>query len=181
MLIFALMTKEEMVILVDRNDRETGTMEKIEAHEKALLHRAFSIFIFNDAGQMMLQRRSLTKYHSPGLWTNACCSHPRPGEGLEEATQRRLVEEMGFSCPLEKAFHFIYRAEFAHGLTEHEFDHVFTGRYNADPDINPDEVAEWRWVSVPELLEDVRNKPEDYTVWFRIALREMEQRRMIEG
>jgi len=170
---------EEYVILVDEKDNETGVMEKMEAHEKALLHRAFSIFVFNDAGQMMLQRRAHSKYHSPGLWTNTCCSHPRPGESLAEATQRRLVEEMGFSCKLEEVFSFIYRAGFDHGLTEHEFDHVFTGRYNGDPAINPDEVAGWRWVSVPELLEDVRNKPEAYTVWFRIAIGKMEEKRML--
>jgi isopentenyl-diphosphate Delta-isomerase len=170
---------EEFVILVDEQDNETGRMEKMEAHEKALLHRAFSIFVFNDAGQMMLQRRALSKYHSPGLWTNTCCSHPRPGESLSAATQRRLAEEMGFRCPLEKAFSFIYKAAFDHGLTEHELDHVFTGTYNGDPAINPAEVAEWKWVSVSALLEDVKNNPEAYTVWFRIALREMEERRMI--
>jgi isopentenyl-diphosphate Delta-isomerase len=170
---------EEFVILVDEQDNETGRMEKMEAHEKALLHRAFSIFVFNDAGQMMLQRRALSKYHSPGLWTNTCCSHPRPGESLGAATQRRLAEEMGFRCPLEKAFSFIYKAAFDHGLTEHELDHVFTGTYNGDPAINPAEVAEWKWVSVSALLEDVKNRPEAYTVWFRIALREMEERRMI--
>jgi isopentenyl-diphosphate Delta-isomerase len=170
---------EEFVILVDEQDNETGRMEKMEAHEKALLHRAFSIFVFNDAGQMMLQRRALSKYHSPGLWTNTCCSHPRPGESLSAATQRRLAEEMGFRCPLEKAFSFIYKAAFDHGLTEHELDHVFTGTYNGDPAINPAEVAEWKWVSVSALLEDVKNRPEAYTVWFRIALREMEERRMI--
>ncbi len=167
---------QEEVILVDKLDNELGTMEKIEAHEKALLHRAFSIFIFNNAGQMMLQRRALSKYHSPGLWTNACCSHPRPGESLEKAAQRRIVEEMGFLCEIKESFHFIYKAHFDHGLTEHELDHVFTGIYNYDPIINRDEVEEWKWVNVKDLLADVENYPEQYTVWFRIALKEMEDR-----
>ena len=165
---------EERVILVDEQDNETGSMEKIEAHEKALLHRAFSIFVFNDAGQMMLQKRALSKYHSPGLWTNTCCSHPRPGESLEEATQRRIVEEMGFLCEMTEVFSFIYEAPFDHGLTEHELDHVFMAIYNDEAEINPEEVAEWKWMYVDELLEDVKVNPENYTVWFKIALKEME-------
>jgi isopentenyl-diphosphate delta-isomerase len=148
-------------------------MEKIEAHEKAVLHRAFSIFVFNDAGQMMLQQRALSKYHSPGLWTNTCCSHPRPGETLEDATQRRIIEEMGFSCEMEEVFSFIYKAPFDHGLTEHELDHVFIGKYNGDPEINPDEVEAWKWIDVNDLLKDVEENPDDYTVWFKIALKEM--------
>ncbi len=175
--IFVGLMKEDMVyeevILVDELDNEVGTMEKIEAHEKALLHRAFSIFVFNDAGQMMLQRRALGKYHSPGLWTNACCSHPRPGESLAEATSRRIVEEMGFSCKMEKVFSFIYKAPFDHGLTEHELDHVFIGRYNDAPEINPEEVAEWKWMEIPGLLADLKANPDNYTVWFRIAMEQM--------
>ena len=164
---------EEFVILVDENDNEIGSMEKIEAHEKAVLHRAFSIFVFNDAGQMMLQQRALSKYHSPGLWTNTCCSHPRPGETLLEATQRRIIEEMGFSCEMEEVLSFIYKAPFDHGLTEHELDHVFIGRYNDDPEINPDEVEAWKWVEVSDLLADIDKNPDNYTVWFKIALKEM--------
>jgi len=164
---------EEFVILVDENDNEIGSMEKIEAHEKAVLHRAFSIFVFNDAGQMMLQQRALSKYHSPGLCTNSCCSQPRPGETLLEATQRRIIEEMGFSCEMEEVLSFIYKAPFDHGLTEHELDHVFIGRYNDDPEINPDEVEAWKWVEVSDLLADIDKNPDNYTVWFKIALKEM--------
>ena len=164
----------EEVILVDINDNELGVMEKIEAHKKALLHRAFSIFVFNDAGQMMLQRRALSKYHSPGLWTNTCCSHPRPGEKLEKATSRRIVEEMGFQTEMREVFSFIYKAPFDHGLTEHELDHVFMGIYNEEPEINHEEVAEWKWIDIDELREDVSAKPDQYTVWFKIALKEME-------
>ncbi len=168
--------KEERVILVDEQDKEVGTMEKIEAHEKALLHRAFSIFVFNDAGQMMLQRRALSKYHSPGLWTNTCCSHPRPGESLEEATRRRIVEEMGFECEMHEVFSFIYKAAFDRGLTEHELDHVFMGLHNGDPLINPDEVEEWKWIDVDDLLKDIDQFPDKYTVWFKIAVKEMEDK-----
>lgn len=163
----------EKVILVDEQDRQIATMEKIEAHEKALLHRAFSIFIFNDRGEMMLQRRALSKYHSPGLWTNSCCSHPRPGESLEKATERRILEEMGLQCKMHEVFSFIYKATFDHGLTEHELDHVFIGTYNEDPMINTDEVEEWKWMDIEELLTDVDHHPEKYTVWFKIALKEM--------
>ncbi|MEN8224550.1 MAG: isopentenyl-diphosphate Delta-isomerase [Bacteroidota bacterium] len=168
--------KAEQVILVDDKDREIGSMEKIEAHEKALLHRAFSIFVFNESGQMMLQRRALSKYHSPGLWTNSCCSHPRPGESLQQATSRRIVEEMGFSCDMHEVLSFIYKAPFDHGLTEHELDHVFMGIFNDEPEINPEEVAEWKWVDVDELLSDVDANPDNYTVWFKIALAEMERK-----
>ncbi|RLD77814.1 MAG: isopentenyl-diphosphate delta-isomerase [Bacteroidetes bacterium] len=168
--------KEERVILVDEQDKEVGTMEKIEAHEKALLHRAFSIFVLNDAGQMMLQRRALSKYHSPGLWTNTCCSHPRPGESLEEATRRRIVEEMGFECEMHEVFSFIYKAAFDRGLTEHELDHVFMGIHNDDPLINPEEAEEWKWIDVDDLLADIKENPDNYTVWFKIALKEMEDK-----
>ena len=166
----------EQVVLVDEHDNEVGTMEKIEAHEKALLHRAFSIFVFNDAGQMMLQKRALSKYHSPGLWTNTCCSHPRPGESLEEATRRRIAEEMGFECKMHEVFSFIYKAAFDHGLTEHELDHVFMGLHNGDPLINPDEVEEWKWIDVDDLLKDIDQFPDKYTVWFKIAVKEMGDR-----
>ena len=170
----------EQVILVDEQDNEIGSMEKIEAHEKALLHRAFSIFIFNEEGEMMLQQRALSKYHSPGLWTNTCCSHPRPGESLEEATGRRIVEEMGFSCEMKKVFDFIYEAPFDDGLTEHELDHVFVGMYNEDPEINAEEVAGWMWIDVDELLSEVKENPENYTVWFKIALAEMGKRGLLK-
>ncbi len=159
----------EKVILVDEFDNELGEMEKMEAHEKAELHRAFSVFIFNDNNQLMLQQRALSKYHSPGLWTNTCCSHPRPDEEVLEAGHRRLMEEMGFDCPLEKIFDFVYKAKFDVGLTEHEFDHVLFGRYSGDPVINPDEVHDWKWMNMDEIAKEMQSHPEKYTIWFRIA------------
>ena len=167
---------EEKVILVNEKDEQIGLMPKLEAHQKALLHRAFSVFIFNDKNELMLQQRALDKYHSPGLWTNTCCSHPRPGESLEEATKRRILEEMGFSCEMKEVFSFIYKAPFDHGLTEHELDHVFTGKYEGEPVLNPDEVEDWKWVEVNDLLSDVKENPDEYTVWFKIALKELERR-----
>lgn len=160
----------EHVILVDTNDNPIGLEEKIKAHELALLHRAFSVFVFNKNGELMLQRRALHKYHSPGLWTNTCCSHPRPDEATLDAAHRRLVEEMGFDCDLKWKFSFIYKAPFDNGLTEHEFDHVFYGSYDHNPVVNPDEVESWKWINMDALLTDVMKNPEDYTVWFRIAL-----------
>ena len=160
--------KEERVILVNEQDEPLGTMEKIEAHEKALLHRAFSVFVFNEKGETMIQQRALHKYHSPGLWTNTCCSHQREGESNIEAGKRRLMEEMGFTTDLEEVFSFIYKAPFDNGLTEHEFDHVMVGRYNGKPAINPDEVADWQWVSLESIKTDMEASPEKYTAWFRI-------------
>lgn len=160
----------EMVILVDEQDNEIGLMEKQEAHEKALLHRAFSVLVFNQNGETLLQQRSLTKYHSAGLWTNACCSHPRAGESTLEAAHRRLMEELGFDCQLALKHSFIYKAPFDNGLTEHEFDHVFFGEYNDAIHFNLDEVATVKWVSIPWLLEDINKNPEDYTVWFRMIV-----------
>ena len=159
----------EKVVLVDTNDTPLGEMEKMEAHRKALLHRAFSIFVFNDKDELMLQQRAESKYHSPGLWTNTCCSHPRPGESLQDAGHRRLVEEMGFDCRLEKIFDFIYEAKLDKGLTEHEFDHVLFGRYNQNPVINPDEAASFKWMTMEDIARDMEARPENYTVWFRIA------------
>jgi isopentenyl-diphosphate delta-isomerase len=158
----------ENVILVDEQDNALGLMEKMEAHEKGLLHRAFSVFILNDQKQILLQQRAHSKYHSGGLWTNTCCSHPRDGETNLEAAHRRLQEEMGFDCPVEKILDFVYRAELDHGLTEHEFDHVFIGTYNDDPVINPEEVASFKWMDLEELKDDIKNHPEIYTEWFKI-------------
>jgi isopentenyl-diphosphate Delta-isomerase len=163
----------EEVILVDQNDNPTGTEEKIKAHELALLHRAFSVFIFNKNGELMLQQRAMHKYHSPGLWTNTCCSHPRPGEETPDAAHRRLQEEMGFDCKLQWKFSFVYKAPFDNGLTEHEFDHVFFGIYNHKPVINRDEVEAWKWIKMDKLMSDISKNPGVYTVWFRIALEEM--------
>ncbi len=159
----------EQVILVNENDVAIGVIEKIEAHEKALLHRAFSIFIFNNKGEMLLQQRSLRKYHSGGLWTNACCSHPRPDEDVLQAAHRRLKEEMGFDTELTKAFDFIYKAEFANGLTEHEFDHVFVGTYNGLIEPNFDEVESHAFRSL-DIIEASTVKYNDFfTEWFLIA------------
>lgn len=161
---------QEMVILVDEHDNEIGLMEKQEAHVKALLHRAFSVMVFNDKGEMLLQQRALSKYHSGGLWTNTCCSHPRKGETTEEAAHRRLQEEMGFNCTLKLHQTFIYKAPFDNGLTEHELDHVFVGTYNQNPHINPEEVNDFQWISLPELDQQLRNQPEKFTVWFKMIM-----------
>jgi len=159
-----------MVILVDEQDNEIGLMEKQEAHEKALLHRAFSVLIFNKLGQTLLQQRANTKYHSAGLWTNACCSHPRAGETTIKAAHRRLIEELGFDCELELKHSFIYKAPFDNGLTEHEFDHVFFGDFNEAINFNTEEVSAVKWVTIPWLLADIKNNPENYTVWFRMIV-----------
>ena len=166
----------EEVILVDRDDAPVGTAEKLQAHVDGVLHRAFSVFVLNAEGGVLLQRRAAAKYHSGGLWTNTCCSHPRPGEPVERAAHRRLVEEMGFDCELESPFSFIYHADVGQGLTEHELDHVFIGRSDAAPVPNSDEVEGWKHVAPADLLADVRGSPERYTVWFRIALEEIHAR-----
>ncbi len=161
-------TEEKYVILVDENDNPLGKMEKIEAHEKGLLHRAFSVFIFNDNDDLLLQQRALTKYHTPGLWTNTCCSHQKEGESHIEAGKRRLEEEMGFSVPLKEIMSFTYKAPFANGLTEHEFDHILVGYYNNNPKPNPDEVADYKWRSINQIKSDIANYPEEFTAWFKI-------------
>lgn len=163
---------KEQVILVDQQDNPIGLMEKIEAHEKALLHRAFSVFVFNNKNELMLQQRAAEKYHSPLLWTNTCCSHQRDGESNIEAGKRRLQEEMGFSCELEEVFSFIYKAPFDNGLTEHEYDHVMIGRFNDEPIVNPEEVASYKWMPLEEVKNDIDNHPEKYTAWFKIIFKE---------
>ena len=163
---------EEMVVLVDENDNQLGLMEKIEAHEKALLHRAFSVFILNDNNELLLQRRALSKYHSPGLWTNTCCSHPRDGESVINAGIRRLREEMGFETEINNLFSFIYKTKFDNGLTEHEFDHVLLGRYNKTPLINKFEVSDWKWSNIEFLKKDIVINPDLYTVWFKIIFQQ---------
>ncbi|HMI07427.1 MAG TPA: isopentenyl-diphosphate Delta-isomerase [Flavobacterium sp.] len=164
--------KEENVILVNEQDQQIGLMPKLEAHQKAILHRAFSVFILNDQNQIMLQQRAHQKYHSPLLWTNTCCSHQRDGETNTEAGKRRLFEEMGFVTPLRELFHFIYKAPFDNGLTEHEFDHVMIGYYNGAPEINTEEVENWKWMAIEEVRQDMLQNPESYTVWFRIIFDE---------
>lgn len=160
--------KKEYVVLVNEIDEQIGVMEKIEAHEKAILHRAFSVFIFNDKNELMLQQRALTKYHSPGLWTNTCCSHQRDGESNLEAGMRRLKEEMGFVTTLEEKTSFIYKAPFDNGLTEHELDHVMVGYYNEVPNINKTEVESWKWMSLEAVKVDIIKSPDLYTEWFKI-------------
>ncbi|MCK0123505.1 isopentenyl-diphosphate Delta-isomerase [Gelidibacter sp. F2691] len=159
---------EEKVILVNEKDEQIGTMPKMEAHEKALLHRAFSVFIFNEKNELMLQQRASHKYHSPLLWTNTCCSHQRVGETNIQAGKRRLQEEMGFQTDLEDTVSFIYKAPFDNGLTEHEYDHILVGNYEDAPVINPDEVAAWKWMPLEDVKQDIANHPELYTEWFKI-------------
>ena len=160
----------EKIILVDKKDRAIGTGEKMQVHKAGKLHRAFSIFVFNSRGELLLQKRASGKYHSGGLWTNTCCSHPRAGEKLEQAVHRRLKQEMGFDCPLKEAFSFIYKVRFEDGIYEHEFDHVFVGRHEGTPAPNPEEVEGWKRVSMKELKKDIRKNPGNYTYWLRIAV-----------
>lgn len=160
----------ELLILVDKNDNEIGLLDKVSVHETGVLHRAFSVFIFNSMGFLMLQQRALGKYHSPGLWSNTCCSHPRKGETTKAACTRRLMEEMGFKCSLTFAFSFTYRAEFSNGLSEHEFDHVYFGISNKIPKPDPLEVNDWKYMSIKELQKDVITQPDNYTEWLKICL-----------
>ena len=168
---FAFMI-EEHVILVDKDDNQIGLMPKMEAHEKAVLHRAFSVFTFNDQGELLLQQRAASKYHSPLLWTNTCCSHQRNGETSLEAGRRRLQEEMGFTCGLEEVFSFIYKAPFDNGLTEHELDHVLVGTWNENPTINTDEVESFKWMRLEDVQAEIEAHPERYTAWFKIIFKE---------
>jgi isopentenyl-diphosphate delta-isomerase len=159
----------EILILVDENDNEVGFQDKVSAHQEGALHRAFSVFVFNSRGLMLLQRRAMDKYHSPGLWSNTCCSHPRRGEKTSEACSRRLIEEMGMKCNLNFAFNFTYRAEFENGLIEHEFDHVYFGTSDKIPTPEPREVEDWKYITIPQLQEDISTHPENYTEWLKIC------------
>jgi isopentenyl-diphosphate delta-isomerase len=161
---------EEYVILVNEQDQEIGQLEKMEAHRLGLLHRAFSILLFNSKGELLLQQRAAHKYHSPLLWTNTCCSHPRPQEKLMDAANRRLKEEMGMEAPLQYGFHFLYKAKLDQGLTENELDHVFFGYTNEIPQINTQEVEAFKWIHLAELIQDVEQYPHAYTAWFKILL-----------
>jgi len=161
---------DEYVILVDEQDNEIGQLEKMEAHRLGLLHRAFSIILFNHKGEMLLQQRAAHKYHSPLLWTNTCCSHQRPGESNQAAAKRRLNEEMGMEVELTESFSFLYKAKLDQGLTEHELDHVLFGYTNENPVINTEEVASYKWISMEALLHDLDGRPEAYTEWFKILL-----------
>lgn len=159
--------KEELVILVDEKDNKLGLMPKTEAHKKGLLHRAISVFIFDSDGKWLLQQRALTKYHSAGLWTNTCCTHPLPNESNIDAANRRLRQEMGMQCPLKEIFSFTYNEALDSELTEYEFDHVFVGITNYIPRINPKEVAGYKYVQYSELIQDIKKNPTHYTVWFK--------------
>ncbi len=164
---------EEFVVLVDEKDNPIGKMEKMKAHREAVLHRAFSVFIFNSNGKLLLQQRASHKYHSPLLWTNTVCSHPREGEATIDAAHRRIVEEMGMDCDFEEAFSFLYKADVGQGLTEHEFDHVFIGQSDIKPVPNPGEVESCKYVDLNWLNQDVKDNPDQYTEWFKIALAEV--------
>ena len=166
----AISNETPPVVLVDRKDREIGTCPKLTAHIKGKLHRAVSVFVFDRRDRLLLQRRADTKYHSEGLWSNTCCTHPYPSESPADAAARRLQKEMGFGCELEPAGRFIYRAEFENGLIEHEYDHLFLGRFDGRPHPDPSEVGDWRWMTADELSDDKRARPDDYTAWFWIAL-----------
>lgn len=163
--------KEEQVILVNEKDEQIGLMPKMEAHEKAVLHRAFSVFVFNNKNELMLQQRAAHKYHSPLLWTNTCCSHQRNGETNIEAGKRRLQEEMGFVCEIEEVTSFIYKAPFDNGLTEHELDHILIGYYNENPVINIDEVECFKWMLLKDVKKDIEENPTIYTEWFKIIFK----------
>lgn len=159
---------DDTLVLVDLFDNEIGKASKIEVHEKGLLHRAFSVFIVND-GRMLIQKRNRNKYHSGGLWTNACCSHPRYGELLDEAVIRRIKEELGITSQFYKAFSFVYRSTFKNGITEYEYDHVFLSDYNGNIAPDEDEIEEYKWIGLEELADDLVSYPDKYTAWFQIA------------
>lgn len=160
----------ERVVLVDHEDRESGTAPKHAVHLDGSLHRAFSVFVFDSAGNTLLQRRSAAKYHSGGLWSNTCCGHPRPGESTRAAACRRLREEMGFDCALQPVLSFVYKRDLENGLIEHELDHVFVGQFDGTPVPNPQEVDDWRWVALSVVATDMIANPRLYSVWFPIAL-----------
>lgn len=166
--------KEEQVILVNEKDIPCGTLEKLEAHQKALMHRAVSVFIFNSAHELLLQQRAHEKYHSGGLWTNTCCGHPRPGEATKDAAKRRLSEEMGLHCSLLPLFQFSYKAVLDHELTEHEYDHVFIGFSDEAPLPNPEEACDYKYLSIDSINQELRSRPEKYTAWFRLIMERSE-------
>ena len=168
---------DEYVVLVNEQDEEIGVREKLQAHLDGTLHRAFSVFLFNDDGDLLLQQRHSDKYHSGGLWSNTCCSHPRPGEPTEAAAHRRLQEEMGVICNLQRVFGFVYHSKLDLHLYEHEYDHVFVGRFNGTPVPNRDEVSSWRWATTAALRKDVAEHPDRYTYWFRLVLDRVLQNR----
>lgn len=161
---------DDLLILVDEHDNEIGVSDKLSVHQSGVLHRAFSVFIFNSNGELLLQQRADSKYHSPGLWSNTCCSHPKPGENNLEACKRRLTEEMGMQCIIEFSFSFIYKFQFSNGLIEHEYDYVYLGYTNDLPKLNKMEVKEWKYISLQDLENEILNHPEYYTAWLKICL-----------
>jgi isopentenyl-diphosphate delta-isomerase len=161
---------EDRVILVDENDREIGTEEKLETHRRGLLHRAFSLFVFDPNGRLLLQKRAAGKYHSGGLWANTCCSHPLPGETIEDAVHRKLKSEMGFDCEIRALFQFIYKVQFQSGLYEHELDHVFAGRFDGRPVPNPQEAQDWKWIAMRDLRDDLTQNPGSYVHWLKLCV-----------
>jgi isopentenyl-diphosphate delta-isomerase len=165
---------EDIIVLVNENDENIGSIGKLEAHQKGLLHRAFSIIVWNNQNQILIHQRAFGKYHSEGLWTNTCCSHPKMGETVIEAAHRRLKEEMGFDCQLEQKFHFIYKVELENQLIENELDHVLIGEFNENPSPNPDEVNDYRWISLPELKKEIDEKPTTFTFWFKEIIQNYE-------
>lgn len=173
--------KIELLALVDENDQWIGSMEKLKVHELGLLHRAVSVLVFNDKGECLMQRRAIGKYHSPGLWTNTCCTHPRIDEHPLRAASRRLLEEMGIITGIQPIFSFTYRVPLSNGLIEHEYDHVFTGIYNKEPIPHPSEVMEWRYQSIDSICEELKSKPETYTAWFRILFEKYMEFRTIHS
>jgi len=160
------------VILVDEQDNEIGVMDKLEAHQKGLLHRAFSVFVFNKKNEMLLQKRAVEKYHSGGLWTNSCCSHPAENETVLNAGHRRLKEEMNYQCDLHEGFHFIYKVALDNDLTEYELDHVLIGLSNDNPIINPEEASDFKWISIPQVLKEIEDRPSDFTFWFKVIMKD---------
>ena len=171
----------EHVILVDQDDNAIGTMEKLEAHRKGVLHRAFSILLFNSKGELLLQKRSRSKYHSSGLWTNTCCSHPLPDELMLQATRRKLKQEMGIDLQTEFVYKFIYKAILEKGLIEHEYDHVYIGNYDGTPEINPEEVEDWKFIQINSLRADIKKNPKAYTSWFKLIVDHTELSEAIGG
>lgn len=161
------------VVLVDKNDNKIGTYGKMEAHLEGKLHRAFSVFVFNSEGDLLLQKRAFNKYHSSGLWTNTCCSHPRDTETIDNAAHRRLMEELGFDCPVKEIFSFYYEVKLGDNIFEHEYDHVFIGRYDGIPKHNPEEVDTWQWIKTDKLLHEIKNNSEEYTYWFKLVINDV--------
>ena len=163
---------EEQVVLVNEQDEVLGLMEKMQAHENGILHRAFSVFLFNGKGEMLLQKRAAGKYHSPNQWTNAVCSHPRIDETYLEGAKRRLKEELGIEAELSEKFNFVYKADVGQNLWEHELDHVFTGNFEGEVHLNADEVSEIRYISMEDLDREMTASPQNFTEWFKIILAE---------